>query len=180
MASAACRLGRPSDPPRRRLGFTPPDRRVLVSPNLALHVGRPGARFPGIPIRHRRPPEAKLIPVAQPPPPTDALPVKKRSMAGHSLVDHRPAIADILELGVQPRHLAVPLERNVCRGAAPDRESPARVSQLDYQLATPRSAVDEEGSPPLFGVDLLLPIWVGSRFCGGAVIHGWCPSDTAD
>ena len=77
----------------------------------------------------------------------DALAVDERAVAREAVVDDRPVLLDALELGVEPRHLLVPVEHHVRRRRRRPTET-CSTSALEREEALPlvlAVAVDQEG-----------------------------------
>ena len=68
--------------------------------------------------------EAEPVAVAKASPSRNPLAVDQGPVAGEALVDQAPVALDLLDLGVKPRHLPVPVERDVVVVAPADRDPP--------------------------------------------------------
>jgi hypothetical protein len=68
-----------------------------------------------------------------------------------AIVHDRPFVADALERGVDARDLGIPLESDLVRRAAADRQPVRRGPEVDEDLVARVGAVDEEGRSPALG-----------------------------
>jgi uncharacterized protein DUF6077 len=144
--------------------------RALV---LAGGVGRRERRL-GLAEEHQPgPPDRDLVPVGEPRAPPHAMSVHERSVAREAVVDQRPVPAGALEDRVHARHLGVPGERDLARGAAADvhqRRLAAQLHDVLAALAVAEQHVRRAGALGLQPLDHLVG-GLGTQ-CRGRALHG--------
>ena len=116
----------------------------------------PSGPLPGRAVEHHRLAEARHVAVAQVTPPADALAVDVGAVAREAVVDERPLPAAALEMGVQRRDLAVPLEADARRQRAADPHVVVALVERDDALRALGVAVDEERVAGALRVELRL------------------------
>ena len=106
--------------------------------SLAGDHGRVGrGRLTEVVGEHRAP-DADQVPVLQALAPEHPLAVEEGAVGRQPVVDDRPFAAEALELGVQPRHLSVPGDRDARLGAPADRAVALLAPELEqHQPAVP-------------------------------------------
>jgi hypothetical protein len=101
-------------------------------------------------------PDAHDVAVAQAPACLDPLAVDERAVPRQPLVGEDPLVAEAFELGVQPRDLRVPRQRDVVAGRAADRHAPrGAVEHLDALVALAVAEHEERVAVPLHAHPLL-------------------------
>ena len=134
-----------------------------------LHGGRDVARHLGPRLLvdprgaegHRGGAEAQGVAVDQAAPAVQALAVDERAVAGQPVVDERPVLLDPLEAGVEARDLLVPVEHDVRRLAAPDRDLRHPGREEEQLLSVVAASVEQEGLALAFSLDPSLELGDG-------------------
>ena len=109
---------------------------------------------------HDRPSELQPVPVPQPPPAVDALPVDVGAVARQAVVNKEELAAELLQLGVEPRDLVVPVDAQRRLRVAADRELAGERGGLEPARPV---AVQQEGLVATLGMDHRLKLHRGER-----------------